>query len=205
MGLATGGKQHRHKERGFDLYETPPEAVHALLAHETLPEWIWEPACGPGAIVRVLRERGHHVYATDLNDWGCPDSQSRIDFLMERTAPPRIEAIVTNPPYMIANAFIYRAVKLVPLVCMLLPLQFLEGGEKDWRRDELVDGGQLARVLIFRERLPMMHRHGWEGKQATSTRCYAWFVWDRRHSGMPAIQRVSWQKVAAEQLKVKAA
>jgi hypothetical protein len=206
-GLATGAKRSPHRERGFDLYETPPEAVHGLLAHQPLPRCVWEPACGPGAIVRVLREAGHQVYATDLNDWGCPDSLSRVDFLMERKAPVQVQAIVTNPPYMIANAFIHLALDLVPLVCMLLPVQFVEGGERDRRRDELIDGGRLARLLVFRERLPMMHRHGWDGAQATSTRTFAWFIWDRNHRGMLAIGRISRPKVMTqrEALKNKAA
>ena len=59
-------------ERGDDLYETPAVAVTALLERETLPSVVWEPACGPGAIVSVLRAAGHTVIATDLNDWGSP-------------------------------------------------------------------------------------------------------------------------------------
>ena len=65
-------------ERGDDLYETPPVAVTALLERETLPSVVWEPACGPGAIVGVLRAAGHTVIATDLNDWGCPDRISWV-------------------------------------------------------------------------------------------------------------------------------
>jgi len=48
-------------ERGDDLYETPPAAVHALLRVEALPKVIWEPACGPGSIVKVLRGAGYRV------------------------------------------------------------------------------------------------------------------------------------------------
>ena len=59
-------------ERGEDLYETPAVAVTALLEGETLPSVVWEPACGPGAIVGVLRAAGHTVIATDLNDWAAP-------------------------------------------------------------------------------------------------------------------------------------
>ena len=47
--------RHQTAARGDDLYETPSEAVLALLEVEDLPDSIWEPACGPGAIVRVLR------------------------------------------------------------------------------------------------------------------------------------------------------
>jgi hypothetical protein len=61
---------HAMKERGNDLYETPECAVEALLAVETLPSRIWEPACGPGSIVRVLRRAGHEIFASDLIDYG---------------------------------------------------------------------------------------------------------------------------------------
>src|SRR5690349_18267346 len=46
-------------DRKDDLYETPDVAVHALLRVEKLPHHIWEPACGPGRIVNVLRGAGH--------------------------------------------------------------------------------------------------------------------------------------------------
>ena len=46
---------HALAVRGDDCYETPEVATEALLRAEKLPTTIWEPACGPGAIVRVLR------------------------------------------------------------------------------------------------------------------------------------------------------
>jgi hypothetical protein len=92
-------KTHRHIERGDDFYPTPPEAVHALLSVYQPPPCVWEPACGDSAIVKVLRAAGHDVIASDLNDWGSPDSSSRVDFLMEREAPAGCQGIVTNAPY----------------------------------------------------------------------------------------------------------
>jgi hypothetical protein len=59
-GNVTGVAMHPHAERGLDLYETPAPAVHALLGVERFDGSIWEPACGPGAIVRVLRGTGHN-------------------------------------------------------------------------------------------------------------------------------------------------
>ena len=47
---AASSGQHSYKDRGCDCYETPPEAVHALLKVEQLPHDIWEPACGSGRI-----------------------------------------------------------------------------------------------------------------------------------------------------------
>src|SRR5690606_11761190 len=100
-GMASGTGNHRAplSERGNDLYETPEEAVWALLAVESVPMSVWEPACGPGAIVRALRSSGRIVHATDLVEYDCPDSHSRRDFLMETVKPVGIKAIVTNPPF----------------------------------------------------------------------------------------------------------
>ena len=48
-------QRHALSERKDDLYETPVVAVEALLRVETLPHRLWDPACGPGNIVDVLR------------------------------------------------------------------------------------------------------------------------------------------------------
>jgi hypothetical protein len=50
-----------------------------------------------------------------------------------------------------------------------------------------------ARILVFRRRLPMMHRAGWERRKANSGMAFAWFVWDTTHHGPPEIQRISWE------------
>ena len=188
-GLSTGNKRAPNSERGLDLYETPPVAVEALMRMEVLPERIWEPACGPGSIVRVLREAGHDVLATDVHDYGS-DDQDHIgwDFLMPCDPGREIGAIVTNPPFMHAEAFVERALERAPYVAMLLRLAFLESE----RRTTILEYRQLARVHVFRKRLPMMHRDGWEGRKGNSGMAFAWFVWDREHSGPTELRRVSW-------------
>ena len=181
--------------RKDDLYETPACAVHALLQIEQLPAaTIWEPACGPGAIVKVLRAAGHRVYATDLVDYGLDDSESGVDFLMEREPGFHIGAIVTNPPFKLADQFVHHALTLCPRVIMLLRLAFLESE----RRRAILDGGLLARVHVFRNRLPMMHRAGWDGPRATSATPFAWFVWDRENRGPTHINRISWNAVPSD-------
>jgi hypothetical protein len=188
MSLTHAANPGRHSlaARGDDLYETPPVAVQALLRVESLPELIWEPACGPGSIVGILRAAGHQVYATDLSDWGCPDSENGIDFLLEWAPRFHIGAIVTNPPYKQANQFVAHALMLCPRVIMLLRLAFLESE----RRADILEGGQLARVHVFRKRLPMMHRHGWQGPRASSSIAFAWFVWDRAYRGKTELDRI---------------
>ena len=150
--------RHPDSTRGNDLYETPEVATFALLRAELLPRTIWEPACGPGAIVRVLRDAGHRVIATDLVYYRSPDQDhADRDFLLERKLPDGADMILTNPPFSLAGEFVEHALQLCPRVVMLLRLTFLEST----RRNAILDDGQLARVHVFRNRLPNMHRDGW--------------------------------------------
>jgi hypothetical protein len=181
--------------RGNDLYETPPLAVEALLRAETLPQRLWEPACGRGAMVRALRGAGFSVFSSNLIDYDTPDQDAaHQDFLEQQAAPEGVEAIVTNPPFSIAALFADRALELVPRVYLLLRLAFLEAGtgktKSSVARRKVLDGGQLARVLVFKGRLPMMHRDGWDGPKSTSQVPFAWFVWDRYHRGPITIERI---------------
>jgi hypothetical protein len=181
-------QRHTLEDRKDDLYETPDVAVHALMRAEKLPHHIWEPACGPGRIVKVLRSAGHTVWATDLVAYGCPDSEAGVDFLMETQTRIDVECILTNPPYKLANEFAAKALDLCPKVVMLLRLAFMESD----RRTPILDRGSLARVHVFRKRLPMMHRAGWEGRKSNSGIAFAWFVWDRDHKGPTELHRISW-------------
>jgi hypothetical protein len=183
-------QRHSLAERGHDLYETPGVATEALLRVERLPHRLWEPAAGHGAIVKVLRAAGHEVLASDLIDYREPTHFPHHDFLLERKAPGGCEAIVTNPPYKLAEEFVGHALELCPRVIMLLRLAFLESD----RRTGILEGRGLARVHVFRKRLPMMHRAGWEGRKANSGMAFAWFCWDRAHRGPATIERVSWER-----------
>jgi hypothetical protein len=177
--------QHAHAERKLDLYETPPVAVEALLAAEKLPHWIWEPAAGRGAIVNVLRDRGHAVIASDIVDYGFP-LHFVGDFLLQTKAPVDCKAIVTNAPFKIIGKFTQHALDLAPRVYLLCRLAFLE----TVRRTDILEHRGLARIHVFRKRLPMMHRDGWTGKRSSSAIAFAWFCWDRDHHGPTAIDRI---------------
>lgn len=184
---------HSHADRGDDFYPTPAEAVHALLAAEKkwLPHTgrIWEPACGDGAISRVLYSQlSQPIWSTDLVHRGYGDV---FDFLAPVQPPVGpVSAIITNPPFKLAREFVDQALRLSPYVAMLLRLAFLEGAaRKPW-----FENLPLARVHVASRRLPMMHRHGWAGPKAGSAVCHAWFVWDIRHEGRPQIQWFDWKE-----------
>jgi hypothetical protein len=174
--------------RGQDLHETPEVATLALAGAEArqMPKHLWEPACGKGAIVEVLRSCGHVVAATDKVVYPEYPRIIRADFLKFTKMPFTVtkRGIVTNPPYRLTDAFVRQALGFSDYVAMLLPLTFLAGIE----RRKWLEFSPLARVHVFSARLPMMHRDGYEGKKARNQQTFAWFVWDRRWQGEPVIR-----------------
>jgi hypothetical protein len=169
------GAREAHRLRSDDLHETPPQAVEALLAKEQFAGPVWEPACGRGAISRVLESHGHTVISTDLVERGY--GEGRVDFLLEFAA--RAPNIITNSPYKLSCEFAEHATRLVPgKVAFLCRLAWLAG----LRRRPLFEA-RLSRVLIFAKRLPMMHRDGWDGPRSTSAIDFAWFIFDPTHTG----------------------
>jgi hypothetical protein len=94
--------------REHDHYPTgQPEAIRALLSPKYDGDAIrscrtvWEPACGAGDMVHVIRSEGIPCCASDLVDRGCPDSWQADYFTCLRS---RARAIITNPPYNLINA-----------------------------------------------------------------------------------------------------
>jgi hypothetical protein len=183
---------HTHAERGDDCYSTPPCAVEALLRVEDIPRdaQVWEPACGTGNIARTLQLNGYrNVWSTDLVDHGF--GHGGYNFLADRGQDEfYANVIVTNPPYRLAEQFVTKAVKICPWVIMLLRLAFLESEKRSF----ILERAGLARVHVFRNRLPMMHRKDWDGPKASSAMPFAWFVWQRGHKGPPTLNRISWEK-----------
>lgn len=172
-----------------DFYPTPVPATIALLRSETFGPRIWEPACGDGAISKVLSAGGHEVISTDLFDRGF--GESRIDFLMERRllAPE----IVTNPPFKLAEQFVRHALDLgAEKVAMMLRLAWLEGSQ----RKALFESTPLARVHVASRRLSMARGGTDNGQGGGSMIAFAWFVWDRSHTGSPNLQWFDWKAAA---------
>jgi hypothetical protein len=186
-------QRHPLTDRGSDCYDTPPEAVRALLEAEHLPNRIWEPCVGRGAVADVLKAAGHEVVGTDLHDYGI-GYPGGIDFLMEHAAPPGVDTIVTNPPFMLAQQFVEKALELVPRTFFLLRLAFFESQ----RRTHILENVGLARIYVFRRRLPFMHRAGWQGpKNSNSGMAFGWYCWDRAHTGPTTIHRIDWSEYPA--------
>ena len=157
-----------------DFYPTPRGVTLALLEVESLPYVIWEPACGDGAMSKVLREKGHHVISEDLIYRGY--GAGGRDFL--RNVDKRADCIVTNPPFNLANEFIQKAYDLgVSTVAYFMKLAALETIERSY----IMERTCLSRVWVFRNRV-LLTRNG-EDPRGGGMIAFAWFVWDRAHTG----------------------
>jgi hypothetical protein len=166
-----------------DFYPTPPEATEALLRVEHFHGPIWEPACGDGAISKVLEAAGYEVASSDLYDRGY--GTVGVDFLAQ-VSPARMN-IVTNPPYRLVLPFARHAVAITrrhntAKVALLLRLACLEGQA----RRAFFESSPLARVWVFSRRV-QFKRPGWEDTGKGGMVAYAWYVWEHGHKGPPLL------------------
>lgn len=169
---------HANREKD-DFYPTPPEGTEALLSVERFDGAIWEPACGDGAISKVLAAHGYDVVSTDLVDRGF--GTPRVDFLMESAA--LAPNIITNPPFKLSTQFMRHAHHLADeKVAIFLRLACLAGSE----RSALFRCSGLARVWVFSRRITLW-RNGEEKSHGGGMTDFAWFVWDKQHAGKPTL------------------
>lgn len=170
-------KENRERD---DFYPTPPRATHALLSVENFEGGIWEPACGDGAISKVLEAAGHEVYSTDLIDRGY--GVAGVDFLLDYQTTA--DNIITNPPFKHAEEFVTHALRRSRRkVAMLCRLAWLEGKA----RKLMFESTPLARVWVFSGRIPMLRGGEEMLKGGGGMIAFAWYVWDRQHTGKPEI------------------
>lgn len=204
-GHAIGTRSATAEEKGYQLYETPIEAIRALLALESFTATVKEPAVGKGAILRPLEDAGYEVVISDLVDRGIAtrhgDVQQVGDFLLSQAAGSEGVDIVTNPPYAdLANAFAAHALREHKPRKMALLLNFnFAAGFEDPNRAFVMDENPPSRIYLFKRRLPMMHRDGWSGPKASSQMNTAWFVWERNEDGTygdgyPRLIRIDWER-----------
>jgi hypothetical protein len=154
-------------------------------------------------MVLPLREAGYPVVASDVVDYGCPDC-TIADYLTT-PLPSGVGGIITNPPFLPAPRFIEKALTEVGYSAWLLRTNFLESTS----RLPFFRKYPPARVWFSSRRLPMMHRHGWIGKQAASNTAYSWIIWDASSAVTQRFDWFDWKhlptRVAPEPVMVAAA
>jgi hypothetical protein len=159
---------------GPDFYPTPQWATYALIDNEKLCGEIWECACGDGAMSAVLAQTGNGVLSSDLYDRGY--GEIGHDFLATKRRHPNI---ITNPPYNSAEGFVATGLQAAQnKFALLLRLAFLEGAK---RANTIFHKHPPSRVWVFSERITFYMKGALAAGSGTTA--YAWFVWDKDHTG----------------------
>jgi hypothetical protein len=177
----------------LDYFPTPPFATRALcrflheLGYAIEEQEAWEPACGEMHMVRPLREFFAAVRASDVHRYG--EDHALLDFTVTGQFEPRTDWAISNPPFVLAEAFIRTGLAVARVgVAMLLRGAFLEGQE---RYNGLFSDHPPDYVLQFAERVCMLEGRlvqigtpdpfsaDQDGKlkKASTATSYCWFVW----------------------------
>lgn len=164
-----------------DFFQTPHPLTRLLLENEVFDGTILEPAAGKGAIVKVLKDFDNkEIVAYDLDD------NNGKDFLTEDRC---FSNIITNPPFKLAHQFILHSKQLAnQKIAMLLPLNYLHGQKRfnEIWTDTLFP---LASVYIFTRYVMFDTKLRKDDKLISNGfMTFAWFVWDKKHQGPPAIK-----------------
>jgi hypothetical protein len=161
------------KRKASDLYETPYSLTQLLLNTVKLRGSILEPACGNGAIVKVLNEYGYICKFYDIE----------TDFLKETDF---YDTIITNPPYSLSLEFIIKAKEISDNFFFLLPISYLHGITR-YKKIYTDHSFNLREVFVF-TRYPLLGEDlRDDGKHHTGMMAYAWYWFDRHHLGKPEI------------------
>ena len=164
--------------RALDYYPTPSWCVRRALEAMRLPRGVWlEPSAGDGAIVREVRASADHIIALDLRD------ECRVDLLRSGADDvrigdalsvgwPRVDVVIGNPPYALADEFARRAVASGVHAAFLLRLNWISARSRvAWLRSNRPD------VWILPE------RPSFDGSGNTDATAYAWLHWHPHATG----------------------
>lgn len=180
-----------------DLYPTPADCTYSLIPHivDFVPygSRILEPACADGQLSKALEKYGYQVDSFDLRpdvlygtggvDFLDPQNQFKI-IEQHKGFEVRLEydAVITNPPFVVADAFIRKALEIAPVVVMLLKAQYWNTANrkklfretKPWRELNLT--WRPAFLEAERGKSPLMD-------------CM-WVVWQRGHDDLPTMDMI---------------
>ena len=172
--------QRSEGANSLDDFPTPPWATRALLEHCIGGDFssltCLEPACGRGYMAEPLKEYFYSVEAFDISPYGYGGVQ---DFLDYRACPKTFDWVITNPPFRLAEQFIFQAIDIARFgVAMLTRTVFIESVG---RYNRLFSEIPPSYVAPFVERVPMVK--GRLDKKASTATGYCWLVWEKDNLG----------------------
>jgi len=168
--------QRNESRDSLDDFPTPPWATRALLTHILTDNFAnlncLEPACGRGYMARPLLERFSQIEASDIHNYGYGKV---LNFLDSNYKENQFDWVITNPPFNLAEQFIYEAQKVSRIgVAILARTVFLES---IGRYNRLFSRTPPNKIAQFSERVPMVR--GRVDQKASTATGYAWFIWDK--------------------------
>jgi hypothetical protein len=164
----------RNNSSLLDCYSTPRYATEALMKRILFEGEVWECACGSGNMARVI-EFYNPIIETDI--------QTGTDFLLESRIT---DNIITNPPYNLAEKFVWQSLKLAEKkVALFLRLNFLESSG----RYQMFKKTPLKQVLVFCKRQTLFPDKIVINNGGTIA--YAWFIWEKGYIGQPTIDWIN--------------
>lgn len=133
------------------------------------------------------------VVCSDIEDYGYPNTKVS-NFLSQTIATaPKVNLIMTNPPFNLALQFIEKALELVDqtdgVVAMLLRNEFdCASSRTHLFENHLYGFSGYDLQLPFSKKLVLTKRPRWiEGSTGSPRHNYAWYIWDTAHEGAPQI------------------
>lgn len=173
----------------LDRYYTPDNVARACTDRLTIPDGatVLEPSVGGGAFVRAVlaATRGTaDITGCDLDPEAdglhlC-DEHVIGDFLDYADMMGPFDLVIGNPPYADAADHVRAALRVAPRVAFLLRLNLLESV----RRVKFWQETPLASVHVLSKR-PSFTGGG------TDATAYAFFVWDKAHTGPAKVYWIS--------------
>lgn len=169
-----------YERRERDLYETPAWVTEVLMPH--VPERcgrIWEPASGAGKMADILHVWQDSVFRSDIHQIEGARLDLVGDFLQINCMQGLdTQAIITNPPYNLAQQFIEHALGLTRDCCgfvaMLLRCDFDHAKS---RAHLFAEHDAWCKKLVLRRRIQ------WFDGGSSPSFNHAWYIWDWKHEG----------------------
>lgn len=200
IGASNLTKEDRQKE---DYYATNPKDFERFLDalkkdRVSLSYKIWEPAAGELHLSKVLKQKGHEVFSTDLIV-RC-DGVVQYDFISPLFMPKVVRKmldhpkrwngdIITNPPFKHFAEFVELGLSRLhsgSMLMLLVPVRYLEGIA---RYNEIYARFPPKYIYQYVSRISI----GKDGvfDSASNAVSYCWLVWEKDFAGDPRFRWIA--------------
>ena len=193
IGANIAGGNPAHGRVPKDFYTTNPESVEQFIRRHyggNLPKGHYlEPCVATGNIAEVIRRHGSEVTGIDIEDYGYPGTivQNFLDWKTDDL----FDGVITNPPFMLAEEFIRKCIRLTKEggeLAFIMKIQFLECE----KRQKLFEDLPPKFVYVNARRTPFWAKNQKcdpkTGKPWATTMCTAWYVWQKGWHGEPTVR-----------------